>query len=639
MADKIQCDDFLRNHILSNIKIDKTETFGLYTDSIPNEISNGYKRNLRYLDLRGYADRKLDLPFEADDYYIGDQKIYLKQLKEKSTIFYSYSISDLCCSELFTIPFLVEQFAFNDSSFYFTAEVQGVERSASVKCSRRGPFFKEGRGVPGEGVSALFRSDINGMDISLISSLDMNIDLVDFDFLNNHIFFSAFKAEILKPVDSVIYSYNIVTESVVKIFDDSFRINSIQSMDKETLFFMGVNLKANSRNDNQQIYRIHLENGTVEQWGDRLDQSNENISVISDSIFSQSCPVQKYGEYFYFKQVGRDRELLCRISPSGEKEVLIDFMKTISSYAVTGKGLFLIGLKDLALSQIYFSDGNQFEPVSVQNKWLEEISLSKAEPLTLKVDGCEIDGYVYSPLTIEEGCVYPAVLMIHGGPKMLYSDVFAHDIQLLCANGYYVFNANPMGSDGRGDAFSNIRGQFGNLPFQQLMAFTDRVLDLYPQIDRENLGVTGGSYGGYMTNYIITRTSRFKAAVSERGISNLMTAFTSSDIGPRFVYEYMGNHATPWSDPQLYLDASPIASVDKVSTPTLFIHGKDDYTCHYSESLNMYSALNYLGVESKFCLFEGEGHGLVVRGKPLSKQRRYREFLSWFNQYLKKGSE
>jgi dipeptidyl aminopeptidase/acylaminoacyl peptidase len=220
---------------------------------------------------------------------------------------------------------------------------------------------------------------------------------------------------------------------------------------------------------------------------------------------------------------------------------------------------------------------------------------------------------------------------------MVYTAAYSHDIQLLCARGYYVFCANPMGSDGRGNRFQNIRGTFSDLPFRQLMAFTDRVLQTYPEIDPARLGVTGGSYGGYMTNTIVTRTDRFAAAVSERSISNLFTFFSTSDIGLHFASEYISDVSSARNDvPQLLRGGkdSPIHDARNVVTPTLFIHGRNDRRCHYTESLNMYSLLQYHGVESKFCLFEEENHGLAVKGRPQSRLRRFKELLSWFDRFL-----
>ncbi|MCD6321406.1 MAG: S9 family peptidase, partial [Clostridiales bacterium] len=415
-------------------------------------------------------------------------------------------------------------------------------------------------------------------------------------------------------------------------------ISYVQSMTSDIVLIMGINLDECSRNDNHQIYQIDIRTGKLKTLGDKLDRSNEVPGVVTDSVFSPSLPIQKFKDDFYFKQVERDREMLYRINLKGNYEAINTGMKTINSFCVTDKGIFLIGLHKLKLSELYFFSQGKLSQLSLHNQWLEDLFLSKAERMIINADNIEIDGFVFPPIDIRDDQHYPAVLMIHGGPKMIYSDVFAHDIQLLCANGYYVFCANPMGSDGRGDDFLNIRGSFGELPYKQLMAFTDGVLEKYPAIDIDHLGVSGGSYGGYMTNYIITRTSRFQAAVSERGISNLMTAFTSSDIGYQFIFEYLGNKITPWSDPIKAIESSPIYLADKATTPTLFIHGKNDYRCHYTESLNMFSALKYHGIETRMCLFEDENHGLVVHGRPRSKMRRYEEFLSWFNKFLKKGS-
>jgi len=638
MTRKITQNDFLKNHILTNLKTNNSQTFGLYFDYTLDQKANIYRKNIKYLDLQGYNIIPINLSFEADDFYIIETEILLKKCHEGSSIFYSYSITDKLCRELFIIPFTVNKFAISKSKIFFTAEVQGVEPNAPVKCSNRAPFYKEGSGISGDGVLGLFQSDLDGKDINLITSLDMDIDQLDFDFINNRIVFTAFKVMGLKPIESDLYLYDISNESINIILNAHYRISYVQSMSSDIILIMGINLKEFSRNDNQQIYQINLKTGRLKILGDKLDKSNELPGVATDSVFSPSLPIQKFKNDFYYKQIERDREMLYRINLEGEFESIDTGIKTINSFRITEEGIFLIGLHELKLSELYIFTQGKLNQITHHNQWMEDLSLSKAEQVTIDVDDIEIDGFVFPPIDIRNNQHYPAVLMIHGGPKMIYSDIFAHDIQLLCANGYFVFCANPMGSDGRGDGFSNIRGSFGDLPYKQLMTFTDSVLEKYPGIDIDRLGVSGGSYGGYMTNYIITRTSRFKAAVSERGISNLMTAFTSSDIGYQFIFEYLGNEITPWSDPIKTIESSPIYQADRATTPTLFIHGKNDYRCHYTESLNMFSALNYHGIETRMCLFEGENHGLVVRGKPRSKMRRYEELLSWFNKYLKTGS-
>lgn len=637
MKRPIKPDDFLNNHTLSNLKVDDAQSFGLYFEHTPDLETNRYSKNINLIDLNTFKITKIELPFEADDYCFKGKNIILKKHKDSGSTFFSYDILEQEILTLFNIPFIIDKFTFSETKLFFTAEVQGVDINASVKCSDRGPFFKEGRGVLGDGITGLFESELDGKDINLITSLDMDLDQVDFDFENNRITFTAFSVKNLKPVSSEVYLYDLTTESINILMNQNYRISYIQSMTDEFIIIMGINLDQFSRNDNQQIFTININSGKMEALGAVLTRSNEVPAVATDAVFLPSLPIQKFNGAFYFKQVERDREVLCRIDMEGNCEVIDTGLTLISSYRLIDDGIIIIGLNGLQLSEVYLFANGIIKQISSHNKWTEELVLSNAERIKVHVDNVEIDGFVFPPDNIKPGELYPAVLLIHGGPKMIYSDVFSHDIQLLCANGYYVFCANPMGSDGRGDHFSNIRSHFGDLPYKQLMFFTDQVLEQYQQIDKNHLGVSGGSYGGYMTNYIITRTTRFKAAVSERGISNLMTAFTSSDIGYQLVFEYMGNESTPWSDPESAIEASPIYMVHNVKTPTLFIHGKDDYRCHYTESLNMFAALNYIGVESRMCLFEDESHSLAVGGKPQSKMRRFEEHLSWYNKFLKPG--
>ena len=168
-----------------------------------------------------------------------------------------------------------------------------------------------------------------------------------------------------------------------------------------------------------------------------------------------------------------------------------------------------------------------------------------------------------------------------------------------------------------------------------LQNFLSEIFDKYPAIDRERLGITGGSYGGYLTNYILAHSDLFKSAVSERGICNLSTSFLTSDIGYYFVKEYMGNTSTPWQEPSLYDEASPIRQAHLIKTPTSFNHGLSDTRCHYTESVMMYQALLYHGVDCELNLYDDEGHGFITSGKPLHRLMRHQKVISWFNRFLK----
>lgn len=158
-------------------------------------------------------------------------------------------------------------------------------------------------------------------------------------------------------------------------------------------------------------------------------------------------------------------------------------------------------------------------------------------------DGIRHEGFVIKPADFDINKKYPGILEIHGGPKGTFGPVINHEMQVFAANGYFVFYCNPRGSDSRGNAFADIRGRFGKEDYSDLMAFTDAVLAQYPQLDGERLGVTGSSYGGYMSNWIITQTDRFKAAIPEASISNYVTKFLCTDIG--FTYNMDNQAATP----------------------------------------------------------------------------------------------
>ena len=165
------------------------------------------------------------------------------------------------------------------------------------------------------------------------------------------------------------------------------------------------------------------------------------------------------------------------------------------------------------------------------------------------------------------------------------------------------------------------------------MSFVDAALAQIDYIDADRLGVTGGSYGGVMTNWIIGHTNRFKAAASQRSISNWVTFETLSDIGFNFGPNYTGSDI--WQNVEALWRQSPLAYADKVKTPTLFIHSDEDYRCPLPEGIQMYSALKYNNVPSRIVIFKGENHELSRNGHPLNRIKRLSEITNWFDHYLK----
>jgi dipeptidyl aminopeptidase/acylaminoacyl peptidase len=227
----------------------------------------------------------------------------------------------------------------------------------------------------------------------------------------------------------------------------------------------------------------------------------------------------------------------------------------------------------------------------------------------------------------------PAILFIHGGPNTAYGYAYIHEMQLLADNGYAILFCNPRGSAGRGADFEDIRLGYGGRDEEDLLSFLDAALAAYPQIDPKRIGVTGGSYGGLMTNHLIAHTDRFACAVSERGVSGNISDFLLSDIGFSCVPDTYG--ATPWQGAEKLRAASALARADRIKTPTLFIHGGDDATCGPEQSEMLYAALRYHGTDAELFVADGETHGFPFDGTPYLRVERLDRMVQWFRRYLK----
>ncbi len=249
--------------------------------------------------------------------------------------------------------------------------------------------------------------------------------------------------------------------------------------------------------------------------------------------------------------------------------------------------------------------------------------------------GCEQKGWVLYPKDYDAKKKYPAVLDIHGGPRAMYTEAFFHEMQVWASHGYFVFFTNICGSDGRDDDYADIRGKYGTVDYENLMDFTDVVIKKYPAIDTDKLCVTGGSYGGFMTNWIVGHTDRFCAAASQRSIANWISLTFIADIGLWFDPGECGLEV----DESLFdgfdrmWNSSPLKYIEGAKTPTLFIHSDEDRRCPLPEGMQMMQALAYQNVDTRMCIFHGENHELSRSGKPLHRLRRLQEITDWFDKY------
>jgi dipeptidyl aminopeptidase/acylaminoacyl peptidase len=209
--------------------------------------------------------------------------------------------------------------------------------------------------------------------------------------------------------------------------------------------------------------------------------------------------------------------------------------------------------------------------------------------------------------------------------------MFEH--QLYAASGYAVLYFNPRGSDGYTEEFADIRGRYGTRDYRDIMEAVDHALERYGFIDRDRLGVTGLSYGGFMTNWIVTQTDRFRAAISQNGISHWPSFYGTSDIGFYFSPDQVDGD--PWTSWELYREKSPLTHARGVSTPVLFVHSHEDYRCWIDQSIIFFTALKHLGVEARLVLFMEGAHAFRSSAKPSIRKKRYEHMLDWFDGHLK----
>ena len=262
-----------------------------------------------------------------------------------------------------------------------------------------------------------------------------------------------------------------------------------------------------------------------------------------------------------------------------------------------------------------------------------ELTIVAPEYMPYKgADDWAIDGWILKPHDFKPAQKYPLIVEIHGGPQTQYGYGFFHEMQLLVAQGYVVLYTNPRGSCGYGYNFSfAVNGAWGEKDSIDIMnGLTTLVQRGY--IDESRIGVTGGSYGGFMTNWLVSHYDTFKAAVTDRCVTNLASFFGSSDVGWDMGYDNLDT--TPWENLEKYMHMSPMKYVQNIKVPLLIIHSEQDLRCPIEQAEQLFAALKWLGREVQLVRFEGQSHGLSRGGHPKSRLGRLRHIMGWFEKYL-----
>lgn len=379
-------------------------------------------------------------------------------------------------------------------------------------------------------------------------------------------------------------------------------------------------------NQNPDLYILEGNNlKKIGDWGFCIGNT-----VGSDCAVVAGNTMLVHEGNLYFTTTVKDHVELFRYTDSFERVFAMD--GTIQAFGYRKDELLLIGAEKAKLQELYCVKDNTLQCLSSFNHLQTFVSVP--QPISYKgYDGSDMLGYIMYPKDFDSGKQYPGILDIHGGPKTVYGTVFYHEMQVWASEGYFVFYCNPHGSDGASNEFADIRGKYGTIDYEDIMNFVDEVITSVPQLDPKKIGVTGGSYGGFMTNWIIGHTNRFAAAASQRSISNWISFSQTSDIGPYFTQDQQAANMDENIE-KLWFH-SPIRYAKNVETPTLFIHSDEDYRCPLSEGIQMLNALLDRNIEARMCVFHQENHDLSRTGKPKHRIRRLNEITNWMNTHLK----
>ncbi|WP_153732418.1 S9 family peptidase [Sporosarcina obsidiansis] len=276
--------------------------------------------------------------------------------------------------------------------------------------------------------------------------------------------------------------------------------------------------------------------------------------------------------------------------------------------------------------------GERVALTSFNDNWLKKVQPIEPQAVHYTNGDADVHGWLLKPANYAEGDTYPLIVEIHGGPHTMYGNTYFHELQVLAANGYGVLYINPRGSHGYSQVFvDSVRGDYGGGDYEDIMAGLDAVLAQETWIDKDRLGVTGGSYGGFMTNWIVGHTNRFKAAVTQRSISNWISFFGVSDIGYYFsdwqLKADMRNAELLWKH-------SPLRYAEQIETPLLILHSEKDFRCPIEQAEQLFITMKDLGKVTEFVRFPESDHNLSRTGKPNLRVARLEEIIGWFERYL-----
>lgn len=581
----------------------------------------------------------------------GDKK--KKESGELLTVFYEISIDGGEAEEVFRVslpgatPTKVSKNTYLLRSYYDTTypnltNLTGKKRTDAIATYKEQgdyevydefPYRFDGMGYINKKRSRLYTYNTVSKKLTEITAKMFSTGANTFNADMSKLYYAGEEYTVESSNTTGIYSYDFKTgvkEELLSV--GKYAVAGIAVTNTHIYFTASVFKKVMTIGE-MNMYSLDLKSKKIEMV--YTPEGDFGFGLVCDGVKGDGFSFKAYDNELYFIETRRISSNLYRLSDGKAVQVNDDTLK-IASFDISLSGIVALAVTQDKPAEYFAIDEREYRQITKLNdKFVKTYIISTPEPMTfVNSDGIEIDGWVIKPVGYEKGKKYPGFLEVHGGPRANYSSQLMLDLQFLAAEGYFVFYANPRGSSARGNDFANINEKYGTVDYRDLMEFTDEVLKKYPDMDKNRLGIGGGSYGGFMSNWVIGQTNRFHAAIPQCSISNWITMFGCSDI-PNFCESQM--NGTPWNNYDGLWNASPLKYADKVKTPTLFLQYASDFRCPMDQAVQMYTALMYHGVaDTRMVMFAGDSHKLRSLGKPTHRVRRTEEILKWLGKYLAK---
>lgn len=661
----IGLEDFLSYRMLSSLSLSPDGRYALFAVAQARKEENDYAWKLHLYDFQTSQEREIDGTEGVKGFcFSGPSNIVFPLIKEEDdraytakggylTVFHEMNIETGELRELFRVPLFSADIRRVSDGLYLLSsvrnnmrpDIESMDKEEQEKAFRELedekafevcdeiPFVSDGRGFINGKRKSLYLYDLEKGGLSEITGPYFETSLSAISRDGRYIAYSGAEYQRMYIRCHGIYLYDVAEgRTRTLLTPGSYQVMGLDFL-SDSLAVAASPWNGYGSFPNHGLYTLSLDGELVLQHS-HVDE-DFGSKTCSDCRIGSSTVFRCVGDDLYYMTTCGTDSFVNRFRPGSKPERLNSAAITPCGFAASADKIAAVATSS-GLQELFLLDGED----GVQLTGLNDEALRgryvgrPQKHAFVNSDGFEVSGFVIEPYGYEKGRKYPGILEIHGGPRASFSRTFFHEMQYLAGKGYFVFFCNPRGSSGSGEAFADINsGKRGTVDFQDVMDWTDYVLKLYPDIDSTNLAVMGGSYGGYLTNWCITHTKRFKAAVSMRSISDVTGSFGATDFG---IWGTPGVYGgDPWSNAHLLREQSPFTYAMNVSTPTLFLHSFEDYRCALSGAWQMYSALQIKGVPTRMCLFRNSCHELSRSGKPKSRIRRLEEIGAWVDRFLR----